>query len=117
MHNFSNIEITEANDIWYEKNNCSFFLSEEKESVFDLQLVFDEKELGKELQGQLMDKEIESNYISSPNFTLLNLPFYAQLNEEEILQICLHVSEFFGGDENQEAFLDIRKIFLDNLDF
>ncbi len=45
MHNFSNIEITEANDIWYEKNNCSFFLSEEKESVFDLQLIFDEKEL------------------------------------------------------------------------
>jgi dTDP-4-amino-4,6-dideoxygalactose transaminase len=80
-------------------------------------LIFDEKELGKELQGQLMDKEIESNYISSPNFTLLNLPFYAQLNEEEILQICLHVSEFFGGEENQEAFLDIRKIFLDNLDF
>jgi hypothetical protein len=45
MHNFSNIEITESNEIWYEKNNCCVFLSEEKENVFDLQLIFDEKEL------------------------------------------------------------------------
>ncbi len=80
-------------------------------------LVFDEKDLGKELHGQLLAKEIESQYFSTPNFSIVSLPFYDQINEEEILQICLHVSEFFGGEENQEVILDIRKNFLDNLDF
>jgi dTDP-4-amino-4,6-dideoxygalactose transaminase len=80
-------------------------------------LIFDERELGKELHSLLIDNEIESQYISTPHFSLVSLPFFDQINEEEILQICLHISEFFGGDDNQEVILDIRKNFLDNLDF